>query len=250
MEAERVSNMSGFYRMMSGRRFAAHEKAGSAGQGNNKRPETDAVPNGQPERQEMRGGTIIGVALRTSVLMILLCGLAYPLVSTGVAQVLFPQQANGSMLRNAEGQVVGSELIGQSFANPAFFQGRISSIDYNGAGSGSSNYAPSNPALIQRVKDSIAGWQKNNPDVPISQVPVDLITNSGSGLDPHISPQAARVQIPRISRLTGIAQDKLKALVQEQTEDRSAGVFGEPRVNVLKLNLALEAQVQVQSAKR
>ncbi|TKH44456.1 potassium-transporting ATPase subunit KdpC [Paenibacillus terrae] len=242
--------MSGFYRMMSGRRFAAHEKAGSAGHENNKRPETDAVPNGQPEREEMRGGAIVGVALRTSVLMILLCGLAYPLVSTGVAQVLFPQQANGSMLRNAEGQVVGSELIGQSFANPAFFQGRISSIDYNGAGSGSSNYAPSNPALIQRVKDSIADWQKNNPDVPISQVPVDLITNSGSGLDPHISPQAAQVQIPRISGLTGIAQDKLKALVQEQTEGRSAGVFGEPRVNVLKLNLALEAQTQAQPAKR
>ncbi|MFK4300182.1 K+-transporting ATPase ATPase C chain [Paenibacillus sp. RC254] len=249
MEAERVSNMSGFYRMMSGRRFAAHEKAGSARQGNNKRPE-GAVPNGQSEREEMRGGTIIGVALRTSVLMILLCGLAYPLVSTGVAQVLFPQQANGSMLRNAEGQVVGSELIGQSFANPAFFQGRVSSIDYNGAGSGSSNYAPSNPALIQRVKDSIADWQKNNPDVPISQVPVDLITNSGSGLDPHISPQAAQVQIPRISGLTGIAQDKLKALVQEQTEGRSAGVFGEPRVNVLKLNLALEAQTRAQPAKR
>ncbi|AET59662.1 potassium-transporting ATPase C chain (potassium-translocating ATPase C chain) [Paenibacillus terrae HPL-003] len=250
MEAERVSNMSGFYRMMSGRRFAAHEKAGSAGQGNNKRPETGAVPNGRPEGEEMRGGTIVGVALRTSVLMILLCGLAYPLVSTGVAQVLFPQQANGSMLRNAEGQVVGSELIGQSFANPAFFQGRVSSIDYNGAGSGASNYAPSNPALIQRVKDSIADWQKNNPDVPISQVPVDLITNSGSGLDPHISPQAALVQIPRISGLTGIALDKLKALVQEQTEGRSAGVFGEPRVNVLKLNLALEAQTQAQPAKR
>ncbi|WP_342417892.1 potassium-transporting ATPase subunit KdpC [Paenibacillus sp. FSL R10-2782] len=242
--------MSGFYRMMSGRRFAAHEKVGSAGHENNKRPEADAVPNGQPESEEMRGGAIVGVALRTSVLMILLCGLAYPLVSTGVAQVLFPQQANGSMLRNAEGQVVGSELIGQSFANPAFFQGRVSSIDYNGAGSGSSNYAPSNPALIQRVKDSIADWQKNNPDVPISQVPVDLITNSGSGLDPHISPQAAQVQIPRISGLTGIAQDKLKALVLEQTESRSAGVFGEPRVNVLKLNLALEAQTQAQPAKR
>lgn len=125
--------------------------------------------------------------------------------------------------------MVGSELIGQSFADSAFFQGRVSSVDYNGAGSGSSNYAPSNPALIQRVKDSIADWQKHNPDVPVSQVPVDLITNSGSGLDPHISPQAARVQIPRISGLTGIPQDRLRALVQEQTEGRSAGVFGEPR---------------------
>ncbi|MGQ3477844.1 potassium-transporting ATPase subunit KdpC [Paenibacillus sp. TY11] len=241
--------MSGFYRMLSGRRFAAHEKAGSGGQGNNKRIGTDAEMERQPEREEMRGSTVIGVALRISVLMILLCGLAYPLVSTGVAQVLFPQQANGSMLRNADGRVVGSELIGQSFADPAFFQGRVSSVDYNGAGSGSSNYAPSNPALVQRVKDSIADWQKHNPDVPVSQVPVDLITNSGSGLDPHISPQAAQVQIPRISGLTGIAQDQLKALVQEQTEGRSAGVFGEPRVNVLKLNLALEAQVQAEPAK-
>ncbi len=249
MEAERVSNMSGFYRM-SGRRFAAHEKSGSAGRDNNNPAVTRTGSEGQPERQEMRGSTVIGVALRTSVLMILLCGLAYPLVSTGVAQVLFPQQANGSMLQNAEGRVVGSELIGQSFANPAFFQGRVSSVDYNGAGSGSSNYAPSNPALIQRVKDSIAAWQKQNPDVPVSEVPVDLITNSGSGLDPHISPQAAQVQIPRISSLTGIAQDQLKALVEAQTEGRSAGVFGEPRVNVLKLNLALEAQMKVAPAKR
>ncbi|MGO4949483.1 potassium-transporting ATPase subunit KdpC [Paenibacillus sp. DRB1-1] len=238
--------MSGFYRMMSGRRFAAHEKAEFGGQGHNKRTGTGTVSGGQPERQEMRGSAVIGVALRTSVLMILLCGLAYPLVSTGVAQVLFPQQANGSLLRDAEGRVVGSELIGQSFADSAFFQGRVSSVNYNGAGSGSSNYAPSNPALIQRVKDSIADWQKHNPDVPVSQVPVDLITNSGSGLDPHISPQAARVQIPRISGLTGIPQDQLRALVQEQTEGRSAGVFGEPRVNVLKLNLALEAQIKVE----
>ncbi|MEC0180379.1 potassium-transporting ATPase subunit KdpC [Paenibacillus peoriae] len=241
--------MSGFYRM-SGRRFAAHEKAGTAGRDNNQLAKLGTEPGGQPEIQEMRGSTVIAVALRTSVLMILLCGLAYPLVSTGVAQVLFPQQADGSMLRDVKGQVIGSELIGQSFANPAFFQGRVSSVDYNGTGSGSSNYAPSNPALIQRVKDSIAAWQKQNPDVPVSQVPVDLITNSGSGLDPHISPQAAQVQIPRISSLTGIPQDQLKALVQEQTEGRSAGVFGEPRVNVLKLNLALEAQMKVEPAKR
>ncbi|MGF9644407.1 potassium-transporting ATPase subunit KdpC [Paenibacillus sp. FSL L8-0502] len=241
--------MSGFYRMLSGRRFAAHEKAGYRGQGHNIRTGTKAVAENQPGRQEMRGSTVIGVALRTSVLMILLCGLAYPLVSTGVAQILFPQQANGSMIRDAEGRVIGSELIGQSFTNPAFFQGRVSSIDYNGAGSGSSNYAPSNPALVQRIKDSIADWQKHNPDVPVSQVPLDLITNSGSGLDPHISPQAAQAQIPRISSLTGIEQDQLKAMVQEQTEGRSAGVFGEPRVNVLKLNLALEALMKVKPVK-
>lgn len=242
--------MSSFYRMMSGRKYAAHEKAGSAGRDNNQlaKPETEA--GGQPEIQEMRGSAVIAVALRTSVLMILLCGLAYPLVSTGVAQVLFPQQADGSMLRDTKGQVIGSELIGQSFTNPALFQGRVSSVDYNGAGSGSSNYAPSNLALIQRIQDSIAVWQKQNPDVPVSQVPVDLITNSGSGLDPHISPQAAQVQIPRISRLTGIPQDQLKAMVEALTEGRSGGVFGEPRVNVLKLNLALEAELEAAPAKR
>ena len=135
--------------------------------------------------------------------------------------------------------MVGSELIGQNFTRPQYFHGRVSSIEYNGAGSGGNNYAPSNPDLIDRTKASIEAWKENNPDVPVSKVPMDLVTNSASGLDPHISPQAANIQIPRISKLTGITEAELIQLVEEHTEGRDLGVFGEPRVNVLKLNLAL-----------
>ncbi|MDF9839292.1 MULTISPECIES: potassium-transporting ATPase subunit KdpC [unclassified Paenibacillus] len=177
--------------------------------------------------------------LRLSAVMIILCGILYPLASTALAQVLLPSQANGSLLKNSSGETVGSELIGQSFSNPALFHGRVSSIDYKAEASGSNNYGPSNPDMLQRTKDSILQWQKDNPDVPVSELPVDLITNSGSGLDPHISPAAARVQIPRISGLTGISAERIGKLVTEATEGRDLGLFGEERVNVLKLNLAL-----------
>jgi K+-transporting ATPase ATPase C chain len=180
------------------------------------------------------------IALRVSALFIILCGIVYPLVSTGLAQLLFPHQANGSLLKDQAGKVIGSELIGQSFTDPSYFQGRVSSIDYKAEASGSNNYAPSNPDLLARTQASIANWQKNNPDVPIDQLPIALITNSGSGLDPHITPQSALVQVPRISKLTGISTGELKALVDEYTENRDLGVFGERRVNVLKLNLALQ----------
>ncbi|MGG3508977.1 potassium-transporting ATPase subunit KdpC [Paenibacillus lautus] len=181
----------------------------------------------------------LGIAVRTSLVFIVLCGVLYPLVTTGAAQLLMPKQAGGSLVTNSGGKVVGSELIGQNFTEPQYFHGRVSSIEYNGAGSGSNNYAPSNPDLIERTKASIESWKENNPDVPASKVPIDLVTNSGSGLDPHISPQAADIQIPRISKLTGIAEAELDQLVKEHTEGRDLGVFGEPRVNVLKLNLAL-----------
>lgn len=181
----------------------------------------------------------IFVILRLSAVMIILCGILYPLASTALAQVLLPSQANGSLLKNSSGETVGSELIGQSFSNPALFHGRVSSIDYKAEASGSNNYGPSNPDMLQRTKDSILQWQKDNPDVPVSELPVDLITNSGSGLDPHISPAAARVQIPRISGLTGISAERIGKLVTEATEGRDLGLFGEERVNVLKLNLAL-----------
>lgn len=190
----------------------------------------------------VEGGTArvsIGIALRTSLVFIVLCGVLYPLVTTGVAQLLMPKQADGSLITDENGKVVGSELIGQNFTDPQFFHGRVSSIEYNGAGSGSNNYAPSNPDMIDRTKASIEAWKENNPDVPISELPMDLITNSGSGLDPHISPQAADIQIPRISKLTEIPEAELKQLVEKHTEGRDLGVFGEPRVNVLKLNLAL-----------
>ncbi|MNN61981.1 Potassium-transporting ATPase C chain [compost metagenome] len=168
--------------------------------------------------------------------MIILCGIVYPLASTAIAQVLMPSQANGSLLKNSEGHVIGSELIGQNFANPALFHGRVSSIEYKAEASGSNNYGPSNPDMLQRTKDSITQWKTNNPEVPINQLPIDLITNSGSGLDPHISPASAQVQIPRISSLTGISKDTLDELVKKHTEGRDLGLFGEERVNVLKLN--------------
>lgn len=187
--------------------------------------------------------SFIITAVRLGLVMIVLCGILYPLVSTGVAQLIFPYQANGSMVKGADGKVVGSELIGQSFTDPSYFQGRVSSIDYNGAGSGSNNYAPSNPALAERMHESLVAWQHANPEVPLQQVPVDLVTNSGSGLDPDISPAAAKVQIPRISQRTGIDPNVLQALVDQLTKGRDLDIFGEPRVNVLMLNLALSQQI-------
>ncbi|MGO4180021.1 potassium-transporting ATPase subunit KdpC [Paenibacillus sp. MCAF9] len=179
------------------------------------------------------------IPLRISIIFMIICGIIYPLASTGAAQLLFPKQANGSLIKDSSGQVVGSELIGQSFVDPKWFQGRVSSIDYNAAGSGSNNFGPSNPALIERTKASIEAWKAQNPDVPVSQLPIALITNSGSGLDPHITPQSADVQIARISKLTGVSPAELEQLVKSNTEGRDLGVFGDERVNVLKLNIAL-----------
>ncbi|OBZ12237.1 potassium-transporting ATPase subunit KdpC [Bacillus sp. FJAT-26390] len=181
------------------------------------------------------------VPLRISVLFMILCGIIYPLVSTGAAQLLFPKQANGSLIEDSSGQVVGSELIGQNFTDPKWFQGRVSSIENNAASSGSNNFGPSNPALLERTQASIEAWKAENPDVPISQLPIALITNSGSGLDPHITPQSADVQIARISKLTGVSVSELEQLIKANTEGRDLGVFGDERVNVLKLNLALSA---------
>lgn len=191
-----------------------------------------------------RGSGVFAVAVRVSLVFIVLCGMLYPLATTGLAQLLMPRNANGSLIKDASGQTIGSELIGQTFADPKYFQGRVSSIDNNAAGSGSNNYAPSNPDLLQRTKDSIAAWQAENPDVPISKLPIALITNSGSGLDPHITPKSAEVQIPRISKLTGVSAQRLQALVDEHTEGRDLGIFGEPRVNVLELNVGLQALLQ------
>lgn len=179
------------------------------------------------------------IPLRISIIFMIICGIIYPLASTGAAQLLFPKQANGSLIKDSSGQVIGSELIGQSFVDPKWFQGRVSSIDYNAAGSGSNNFGPSNPALIERTKASIEAWKAQNPDVPVSQLPIALITNSGSGLDPHITPQSADVQIARISKLTGVSPAELEQLVKANTEGRDLGVFGDERVNVLKLNIAL-----------
>jgi potassium-transporting ATPase KdpC subunit len=174
--------------------------------------------------------------LRLSFALMVICGLVYPLVVTGIAQVVMPKQADGSLIYNEDKKVIGSELIGQSFTKPEYFSGRISSI----AGSGSPNYAPSNADMMKRTKESIAAWEKANPAVPVSELPIDLITNSGSGLDPHISPEAAEVQVSRISEVTGVEEAKLKKMIKENTQGRELGIFGETRVNVLTLNLALD----------
>ncbi|WP_256758589.1 potassium-transporting ATPase subunit KdpC [Cohnella sp. WQ 127256] len=190
------------------------------------------------------GASYALIAVRASLVFIILCGIIYPLATTGIAQLIMPHNANGSLIKDSSGNVIGSELIGQKFEDPKYFQGRVSSIDYNAAGSGSNNYAPSNPDMLQRTQDSIEAWKKLNPDVPVSKLPIALITNSGSGLDPHITPASAEVQIPRISKLTGLLTADLEKLVDKHTESRDLGVFGEPRVNVLKLNLALQALIK------
>ncbi|MCL6604972.1 MAG: potassium-transporting ATPase subunit KdpC [Paenibacillus sp.] len=193
----------------------------------------------EKEQKSMSTGSYFLMVVRLSLVFIVLCGIIYPLASTAIAQVVMPSQANGSLLKNDAGVVIGSELIGQNFTDPALFHSRVSSIDYKAEASGSNNYGPSNPDMLQRTKDFITQWQLDNPEVPLNKLPVDLITNSGSGLDPHISPVAARVQVPRISSLTGIPTNVLEELVEKYTESRDLGLFGEERVNVLKLNMAL-----------
>ncbi|MGN7471014.1 potassium-transporting ATPase subunit KdpC [Brevibacillus sp. SAFN-007a] len=178
--------------------------------------------------------------LRLSLVLLLVCGLAYPLAMTAIAQVVMPAKANGSLIADANGTVIGSELIGQTFTDPKYFWGRISSIDNHAVGSGSNNYAPSHPALIERVQTDIAAFLAANPGVRQEDIPADLLTNSGSGLDPHISPQAAAIQVQRVAKARQLDPAKVQALVAAHTEGRSLGVFGEPRVNVLKLNIALD----------
>lgn len=188
-------------------------------------------------------GSVVWIAVRASLVFIIICGIIYPLASTGAAQLLFPHQANGSLVKDSTGNVVGSELIGQSFTNLQYFQGRVSSIDYQAEASGTNNFAPSNPALLERTRASIEQWKLANPDVPVSELPIALITNSGSGLDPHITPQSAAVQIPRISKLTGLTEDELNRMLEANIEGRDLGLFGDERVNVLKLNLQLDERL-------
>ncbi|WP_203363622.1 potassium-transporting ATPase subunit KdpC [Bacillus sp. REN10] len=178
--------------------------------------------------------------IRLSLLMIVLCGIAYPLAMTGLGQLLFPAQANGSLIENEKGKVVGSELIGQKFDEKSYFYGRVSSIEYDASASGSNNYAPSNADMLKRVKQSIADIQEEYPEIDLKDIPVDLITNSGSGLDPHISVAAAKFQVERVSKETGINENTLNKAIDETTEARSLQLFGEPRVNVLKLNIKIQ----------
>lgn len=186
--------------------------------------------------------TLLRPAVSLFVLLTALTGVAYPLAVTGLARLLFPEAAGGSLIVK-DGQAVGSRLIGQNFSDPGYFWGRPSAtgpMPYNATASGGSNQGPLNPALAEAVKGRIAALRAADPgnDRP---VPADLVAASGSGLDPHISPVAADYQAGRIARVRGLSPDAVRQLVARHTEDRQWGLFGEPRVNVLELNLALDA---------
>lgn len=200
---------------------------------------------------------IIRPAIVSLIVFTIITGVLYPALITGIAQVVFPNQANGSLIKDKNGNVIGSELIGQQFTNPAYFWGRLSAtgpVPYNAAASSGSNYGPLNPALIgpdgtveTRIKalqdaDTAAGVTNSLP------IPVDLVTASASGLDPQISPAAAQYQVARIAALRKTDVATVQALVDKFTEGRPLGLLGEPRVNVLRLNLALDESFPLPSA--
>jgi K+-transporting ATPase ATPase C chain len=182
-------------------------------------------------------------ALVSLIFFTLITGIAYPLVVTGIAQVIFPFQANGSLIVK-DGKVVGSALIGQVFDEPKYFWGRPSATSpfgYNAASSSGSNLSPTNPDLIKAVQGRVEALRAADPG-NTAPVPVDLVTASGSGLDPHISPAAALYQVPRVARERKLAPDAVRALVERNTDGRFLGLLGEARVNVLTLNLALDGK--------
>jgi K+-transporting ATPase ATPase C chain len=194
--------------------------------------------------REIRPAIVLVVALT------LITGLIYPLAMTGIAGVIFPYKAQGSMVER-DGKVVGSELIGQEFTSEKYFHGRPSATTatdpndstktvpapYNAANSGGANLGPTNKALIERVQGDVDKLKQENPS---AQVPIDLVTTSGGGLDPHISPAGALFQVPRVAKARNMPEDQVRKLVDENTEGRMLGLLGEPRVNVLALNLALD----------
>lgn len=179
--------------------------------------------------------------IRIKIFMTIVLGVLYPLAITGVSQVLFPHQANGSLI-TANGKVIGSELIGQNFSKPEYFQPRPSAAGndgYDPTASGGSNYGPTNQKLVDRVKASIDKFRKDNPDYT-GPLPADLVTASASGLDPHLSPDSAAAQGARVAKARGVSTDQVSQLIAQFTESPDLGMLGEPRVNVLKLNLALD----------
>ena len=194
--------------------------------------------------REIRPAIVLVIALT------LITGVAYPFAITGIAQVIFPDKAQGSLVER-DGKVVGSALIGQEFTSEGYFHGRPSATTapdpndstktvpapYNAANSGGSNLGPTNKSLIERVQGDIEKLKLENPS---AQVPADLVTTSGSGLDPHISPEAALFQVPRVAKARNLPENRVRQLVAENTSDRLVGLLGEPRVNVLELNLALD----------
>jgi K+-transporting ATPase ATPase C chain len=183
------------------------------------------------------------ITLQTTAVTLVLTGLLYPLAMTGIARMLFPAAAAGSLISDAKGGVVGSGLIGQAFTNPAYFQGRPSAAGpgYDATSSGGSNLGPTSAKLRDRVKGEIERLRKENPSAPLP-IPAELVTASASGLDPHVSPGSALWQVPRVARARGVADQRVRQLLSDLAEGRQLGFLGEPRVNVLALNLALDRQ--------
>jgi len=193
--------------------------------------------------------TELWIALRATVLTLVVTGLAYPLVMTGLAQALFPHAARGSLVTDAAGKVVGSELIGQDFTRSEYFQPRPSAAGagYDAAASSGSNLGPTSQKLHDRVRAELERLQRENPNA-VGPVPAELVSASASGLDPHISPAGAIWQAPRIAAARGVRDERVLNLIAEQTEGRTFGLLGEPRVNVLLLNLELDRRFPLRSA--
>jgi potassium-transporting ATPase KdpC subunit len=184
------------------------------------------------------------VAIRTTIVTLVLTGLIYPFVMTGLAQIVFPWRANGSLVTDEKGQVVGSELIAQGFVNPAYFQLRPSAAGdkgYDPTASGGSNLGTTSKKLQDRVRQDVDRLKRENPEAQ-GAVPIVLVTASGSGLDPHLSPDAMLWQVPRVAKARGISPERVRAVVDGNVEGRTFGILGEPRVNVLLVNLALDRQ--------
>lgn len=192
-----------------------------------------------------------------SLAMFLLCGLVYPLAMTGIAQIVFPKQANGSII-SIDGKEIGSQLIGQDFTDERFMKCRPSAVNYNtyteaqkaageygGVATGSKNYAPSNPDLAARVEQSVSDFLAANPTVSRGEIPADLLTASGSGLDPHVSPESAEIQLPALVKTTGLSEETLMNIVKNNTTPKLLGVFGEPIVNVLGVNLEIAKELNL-----
>ncbi|MFD0697589.1 potassium-transporting ATPase subunit KdpC [Paenibacillus sp. GCM10027628] len=185
---------------------------------------------------------MILTAIRVSVVLMLLCGLIYPLVTTWAAQAIFPKQADGSLIESG-GQIIGSELLAQSVQSPKLFHPRASNAKYDPTASAGSNMAVASEDYVKGIADQVDEIKKDNPD--LKDIPADLVTSSGSGFDPDLSPEAAKAQVTRISRETGISEQQINQIIEAHTKGRQLGVFGEPRVNVTELNIELMKQVKL-----